>query len=420
MLRKSSGTHTFRAAGPPSRRQRCLARHDARCAPPSGLHRLRNEQRGAWPSGGPAVAAVFKMEQEHARRARQCSARCIRDRSPVMPASPITFRRSRGSPTKPRRKSVPRHGCVISRSCCSPSMIALHSTIHCRARSSADRFHAVVPAPPSNKSSSLLDCQTAFQQVATDCVRLVQRHRKAAIAGDPSAIHKMRIELTKLRAMVRFFSPMMNDEAWPRLKKELRWLNSSLGKARDHDVTMNYAQRKRYRSWAKAVARSLARAMEKNHRTLAKKLGSDRYEELILALKHWIAAGPWLSNRLPFRSARLEVFSSARLRDWSAAISRKGRKLGALRRQQLHRVRIRAKHYRYCIDALQELGINIKPANLAFCETAKQMHRALGDLRDLNRLRLVRRGRPPGYRERKKRLLQRAEKPFRRQQNPSH
>ena len=42
---------------------------------------------------------------------------------------------------------------------------------------------------------------------------------------------------------------------------------------------------KRYRSWAKAVARSLARAMEKNHRTLAKKLGSDRYEELILALK---------------------------------------------------------------------------------------------------------------------------------------
>ena len=32
---------------------------------------------------------------------------------------------------------------------------------------------------------------------------------------------------------------------------------------------------------------------------------------------------------------------------------------------------------------IDRLGINIKPANLAFCETAKQMHRALGDLRDL-------------------------------------
>ena len=140
MLKKIFWYTYLPSGSPPSRRQRRLARHDARCAPPSGLHRLRNEQRGAWPSGGPAVAAVFKMEQEHARRARQCSARCIRDRSPVMPASPITFTRSRGSPTKPRRKSVPRHGCVISRSCCSPSMIALHSTIHCRARSSADPF----------------------------------------------------------------------------------------------------------------------------------------------------------------------------------------------------------------------------------------------------------------------------------------
>jgi CHAD domain-containing protein len=280
--------------------------------------------------------------------------------------------------------------------------------------------HVVGPAPPSNESSSLLDCQTAFQQVATECVRLVQRNRKEAIAGDPTATHKMRIELTKLRAMVRFFSPMMKDEAWPRLKKELRWLNSSLGKARDHDVTMDYAQRKRYRSWARAVARSLACAKEKNHRSLAKKLDSDRYEGVILALKHWITTGPWLSNRLPLRSERLEVFSSARLCDWRAAISRKGRKLGALRRQQLHRVRIRAKHYRYCIDALQELGINITPVNLAFYETAKQMHRALGDLRDLKRLRRARRGQPPGYRERKKRLLQRAEKPFRRQKNPSH
>ena len=50
----------------------------------------------------------------------------------------------------------------------------------------------------------------------------------------------------------------------------------SSGKARDHDVTMSYAQRKRYRSWAKAVARSLARAMEKNHRTLANWFGPVR------------------------------------------------------------------------------------------------------------------------------------------------
>jgi hypothetical protein len=51
---------------------------------------------------------------------------------------------------------------------------------------------------------------------------------------------------------------------------------------------------------------------------------------------------------------------------------------------------------------------------LKFAEIAKQVHGALGDLRDLKRLRRVARKRPPGYRETKRKLLQQAEKPFRR------
>ena len=81
----------------------------------------------------------------------------------------------------------------------------------------------------------------------------------------------MRIEFTRLRAIVLFFSPMTKDVAWLRLKKELRWLNSALGKARDHDVTMIYARRKRYRNWAKPVTRALVRAKEKSHRSLARR-----------------------------------------------------------------------------------------------------------------------------------------------------
>jgi hypothetical protein len=87
--------------------------------------------------------------------------------------------------------------------------------------------HASAPPPR--------DCQTAFQKVATDCVHLIERNRRSAIAADPEAIHAMRVELTRLRAAVR----------------ELRWLNSALGNARDRDVTANYTRRKRYRGWAK-------------------------------------------------------------------------------------------------------------------------------------------------------------------------
>jgi len=275
------------------------------------------------------------------------------------------------------------------------------------------QHHAARPASRSDEPSSLLDCQTAFRRIAANCVHLIQTSRKSAMAGDPRAIHKMRIELTRLRAIVLFFSPMTKDIAWLRLKKKLRWLNSALGKARDHDVTMIYARRKRYRNWAKPVSRALASAKEKSHRSLAKTLGSDRYEGLMVALRHWITAGPWLSSRLSFRSERVEVFSKARLRDWRTAISQKGRKLAALQRQQMHRVRIRAKRYRYVVDALQALGVHITQEDLAFCDTAKQMHGALGDLRDLKRLRRIGHGRPPGYRKRKRQLLKQAERPFR-------
>jgi CHAD domain-containing protein len=75
----------------------------------------------------------------------------------------------------------------------------------------------------------------------------------------------MRIALTRLRAIVQFFSPMTKDIAWLRLKKKLRWLNSAPGTARDHDVTMIYARRNRYWNWAKPVSHALARAKEKSH-----------------------------------------------------------------------------------------------------------------------------------------------------------
>ena len=117
--------------------------------------------------------------------------------------------------------------------------------------------HATEPMALHRSVPSPRDCQAAFQTIAQTCVRLVQNNRKAAIAADPEAVHIMRIELTRLRAAVLFFSPMTDDDSWPGINKELRWLNSAPGKARDHDVTANYARRKRYRRWAKGSRRAM-------------------------------------------------------------------------------------------------------------------------------------------------------------------
>jgi CHAD domain-containing protein len=259
---------------------------------------------------------------------------------------------------------------------------------------------------------SLPDCQAAFQRIAKRCAKLIRDQRKAVIAADPDAIHTMRIELTRLRAAVLFFSPMTDDDAWPGINKELRWLNSALGKARDHDVTANYARRKRYRKWAKSSRQALLDAQHKVDRRLSKKLASVRYERLLTTVDHWIADGPWLLTDCSIRSEYADAYAQARLHAWRVAIWREGRHIRILHRKQLHRLRIRCKRYRYVVAALHSL-VTIARQDLKFAEIAKQVHGALGDLRDLKRLRRVAPKRPPGYRKSKRKFIQRAENAFR-------
>lgn len=272
-------------------------------------------------------------------------------------------------------------------------------------------------ASPSCRGLSRLNCQAAFLHIAQDCLRLIRDNRRFAMDADPEAIHAMRIELTRLRAAVSFFSPMARDAAWRRLRKEVRWLNETLGKARDLDVTTSQAERKRYRRWASRSLSGLERTRDKCHQSLTKKLSSPRYERLMIALDRWIRRGPWLTNGndLP-RLERIETYSEVRLSKWRKGIHRKGRHLRRLRSQQLHRLRIRCKLYRYIVAGLQSLKFSIPPQELAFCDVAKQVHRALGDLRDLKRLRRAARATPPGYREAQRELLRLAERSFHRSQ----
>lgn len=281
-----------------------------------------------------------------------------------------------------------------------------------RVATSSIRDHAGGVVPGHASALSPLDCQTAFQKIAEGCVHLIEGSRRSAMAADPEAIHVMRIELTRLRAAVRFFAPMVKDAAWPLIRKELGWLNSALGNARDHDVTANYTRRKRYRRWAKHSRRAVVRAQGKAHRSLTKELGSARYDQLTAALTHWITKGPWLENNRSLRSEPINVYSQTSLRDWGIDLWKTGRHLRTLRRKQLHRFRIRCKRFRYILASLQTLHVNISQQDLEFGKAAKQVHRALGDLRDLSRLRKTAQRRPPQYRRSKQKLLRQAEKAF--------
>ena len=139
---------------------------------------------------------------------------------------------------------------------------------------------------------ALPDCRTAFQRIIESCIEAIRTNQHKAISGNPDAIHDMRIGLTRLRAARLFFAPAVNPVAWRRIDRDIRWLNSVLGSARNCDVIVEYAERKRYRDWTANSRGALLRTRNKAHRRLARKLASARYDHLISSLNQWSLRQP--------------------------------------------------------------------------------------------------------------------------------
>ena len=278
------------------------------------------------------------------------------------------------------------------------------------------------------RTKTELDCAAAFQKIALDCVAKVRLHHSSACAGDAEAVHQVRVAMTRLRAAVSFFAPITVDAEWRRLKEEIAWLNGPLGAARDSDVIAEYAGRERYRAWAqRMVGGDIEARQARDHRRMVRCLRSQRFHDLIETMSGWIGGGSWL--RRWERKARnkpakpLKAYSESELNRWRQRLIRKGGKLKTLGASKRHRLRIKAKRFRYMLEALT--GIVPVFDHGAFRHVhgpAKRLQRALGDLRDLKRFAkpgLSAEGdhpgqhRPPGYRRQRQKLRRAAMSAYR-------
>lgn len=265
-----------------------------------------------------------------------------------------------------------------------------------------------------------LDCATAFQKMALGCIADINAHHRGACAGDAEAVHQIRVAITRLRAAVAFFAPIVVDPEWLRLKKEIAWLNGPLGAARDSDVVMEYARRKRHRAWAQdMIGERLDQRQTQDHRRLVRCLRSVRTQRLIAALAGWIRQGPWLARHKRRKHAEaLQPYCARELDRWHARLIRKGRHLKTLGASRRHRLRIKAKRFRYMLEALTETVALLGRGEFHHLHRpAKRLQRALGDMRDIERFAGLasgspqvengKRGKkhPPGYRHRRDKLL---------------
>ena len=264
-----------------------------------------------------------------------------------------------------------------------------------------------------------LDCAAAFQKIALDCVASIKAHHTNACAGDAEAVHQIRVAITRLRAAVAFFAPIVVDAEWLRLKKEIAWLNGSLGAARDSDVVVEYARRKRYPAWAqRMIGEQLEKSQTRDHRRLARCLRSARTQRLLAAMAGWIRRGPWLERYKRSKDAEpLQAYCARELNRWHERLARKGRHLkrgGVPPSPAADQGQTLPLHVEAFTETVNLWG---RSELLHLQRPAKRLQRALGDLRDLERLAGLARGspqaengkrgkkHPPGYPNRREKLL---------------
>jgi CHAD domain-containing protein len=216
---------------------------------------------------------------------------------------------------------------------------------------------------PKPRLNGAMACDTAFRIVARRHLDTLSANRKATGAGDPTALHQMRIALTHLRTAILFFSPMVEDAVRDEIRDELKWLNGELGTVRDLDVAVERVvslDKKRPEALSAVGAWEEKRA--EAHRNLARALRSVRYEWLIEQAAGWIENGPWSTKRgkeaAAERAMPIGLYTLGKLEEWEKRLLKRSRKLGKMGTKKRHRLRLLNKKLTYSIDSFEDLFEN--------------------------------------------------------------
>ena len=274
----------------------------------------------------------------------------------------------------------------------------------------------MTPAPKVQLPT--IACEEAFRTIARQYLCGVTEQCRAACTGSAKAVHEMRIALTRLRASIAFFSPMLSGEEQSRISAELKWLHAHLGIVRDLDVAV---ERLKKAGGRPADLKIWKRERASSQERLARALRSQRYRRLVGDISAWIEKGGWSAKRgkqaLEIRRRPMEEYSAERFKEWQKTLVKKSSKLEEVGDRKRHRVRLINKKLTYALDAIAILVPDEEmPARQAALKQLRTAQKSLGQLNDDARYRAlaktVQDGRlaTPAFlgAKRKKRLLHKA------------
>ena len=269
--------------------------------------------------------------------------------------------------------------------------MAAETRLVASSQSKADRGFALLANDPvlPLKAESRLDLsglsvgQALSAMVREGLGQILHNGALVAQNREVEALHQIRVALRRLRATLGLFKAVVADQAFIDMRGRLRALSQTMGRARDLDVLIALIEASDQPSprLLEALILDRGRAYDEVGRVLA----SHAYGQTLLTVMAWAEAGDWRQS--PWSQAGLRDqpvldFADQALERLRRKLKTDGKDLTSLPAEAQHRVRIRAKNFRYGMELFASLYPEGSERRRRLIDAVKQVQDRLGLVND--------------------------------------
>jgi triphosphatase len=206
--------------------------------------------------------------------------------------------------------------------------------------------------------------EAALRGFAQACLNHLLNNEKAALAGEPEAIHQMRVAVRRLRSALSVMKSMLPAEDYRWASEELKWIAHSLAPARNWDIFVADLLRpvrdalpdRRDLDLLVGAAERCRRAAFDNAKHAIR---SKRHTESMLRLLRWFAVCGWRDQPISENSALLLApivdVAPVLIKHCYRKARRRCKHFEEQTPAERHKLRIALKKVRYTIEFLGSL-----------------------------------------------------------------
>ena len=209
-----------------------------------------------------------------------------------------------------------------------------------------------------------MSVSTAFKAISWSCLNHLHANESGMLSGqDTEYLHQMRVALRRQRSAMSLFSKVLPKDGLSSLSRELKWLSSQLGPARDWDVFVMETLAPICASFSehtgmKVLQDRCNQLRRQHHESACHAIESNHYVQLMLQMGEWLIEEDWFdqTGTSPIKMTGTQPGTTAKkfadnlLADRHRKMMKHGERLTSFSVAELHDLRIVAKKQRYAAE----------------------------------------------------------------------